>query len=683
MVYNEYIERDIIENINDKSNFIKKKINLKIVVFIILTVILSMQSFSGGLNPFGFVMIGLASVFNVPLLLVFICSLIGMMIASFSINSIISLTLFFVIFTLFTVLINIEGISSKYITLIKLVISCSIVKIINLIFLKDLTAIFSIYEILLVAILYIVFLSGIFVIVNCRKGYIFSEEENIAMLCIIAFLISSLNGINIYGISIMNVIGIMTVMIYGWKNGPILGSASGLIMGLVISAVGQVNPLYIVSLAFSSMIAGLLGKIGRIAVAIGFVLGCIVVNYLSGSFSYFSTTFIEVLIASIPLIFMPKRVQKGLDNFFNINGTLKPSYENLLDYGSDVKNRLNAVSGVFNSLSEVTFIETKEDKDETREVIKKYIEDYVSNNCIDCQNRHECVNKDTLEMSVDYISSKLENSEEINDSMLNIQCNESNNLIKNIKEIYNSMKVMRIIKRKEIENTKKLSKQYKEVSKIISDIAKNIKGVPAKFEKNIKKLREELKLQGFVIYEDDLIVDKNYIEYTFITDILMDIDKQKKEIIAAVSNILEKQMVVKLLLNISKTEKSKIKLVSMSKYGVQTSIAKESKTNETVSGDSYLCMDLETSKYMSAISDGAGSGIQAEKSSKTVINMLEKLLNGGFSESKAIEIVNSIIKMKEDENNFASLDIIIMDLEKAEAEYIKLRSCSYIYFTKW
>lgn len=682
MVYNEYLERDILEDMNQESTITKKIINFKNIVFIVLSIILSMQTLQGGLNPFGYVMMGLASVFNVPLLLVFIASIIGVSVTSFSVTSIISLTLFFIIFTLFTVLINVEGISSKYITLIKLMISCSIVKIINLMFLKDLTLVFSIYEILLVGILYVVFLSGIFVILNVKKGYIYSAEENIAMLCIIAFLVSSLKDVSIYSISIMNIVGIMTVMIYGWKNGPILGATSGLIMGLVISSVGQVNPTYIVSLAFSSMVAGLLGKVGKVAVIIGFGVGVLVVNYLSGSFSYFSTTLIEVLIASIPLIFMPKKIQKSLDNFFNVNGTLRPTYEHLLDYGSDVKNRLDAVSGVFNSLSEMTLIQSKEDKQETREVIQKYIEDYVHNNCLDCLNRHECVNKEKLIISIDYIASKLENGEKIDESMLSFECKSATFLIKNVEEIYNSMKVMRIIKKKEEENNKKISKQYKEVSNIISNIAKTMKNIPAKFEKNVKQLREELKLQGFIIYEDDLVIDKNYIEYTFVTDILTDIDKQKKEIIAAVSNILEKQMVIKLLLNISKTEKSKIKLVSMAKFGVQTSIAKENKTGENVSGDSYLCMDLETSKYMSAISDGVGSGTQAEKSSKTVINMLEKLLNGGFSEDKAIEIVNSIIKMKEDENNFASLDIIIMDLERAEAEYIKLRCGSNIYITK-
>lgn len=673
MLYNEYLEEDILDNDISQTVTTKKSIvSFKTVVFMALSLILSMQTLTGGLNPFGFVMLGLASVFNVPLLAVFISSAVGMVISSFSMSQVIGLTLFFVIFTFLTVMINIEGISRKYSSMIKLILTVSIVKIIDLIFVKDLTFISSIYEILLVAILYVVFLAGMYVILNYKKGYIFSQEENIAVLCIIAFLIAGLKSVNILDISVMNILGIATVLIYGWKNGPIFGCASGLMMGLIIASVGQTNLTYVVTLAFSSMIAGLLGKIGKISVVAGFVVGAVVINYLAGSSSYFTTTLLEILIASVPLLFMPKKLEQKLDSFFNINNTLRSSYDNLLDYGSDVKNRLDAVSGVFSSLSEITLEITNEDKIETREVIKRYIEDYAHNNCLDCNKKNGCMDDENLNLTVDYLASKLESNEEITVDMLNPKCGEASKIIKDIEEIYSSMKIMRILKMKEVESNKKLSKQYKEVSKIISNISKNIKNVPVKAEKNIKGLREELKLHGYMVYEDDLAIDKGYIEYTFVTDILNDIDGQKKEIVKLVSNMLEKPMSIKLLLNISKSERSKIKLVSLPKYNLEVGISKEHKTGETISGDSYLSMDLGLGKYMSAISDGAGSGVEAEKSSRAVINMLEKLLNGGFEKDKAIEIINTIIKMKQDESNFATLDIVIVDLEQADSEYIKL-----------
>lgn len=223
MLYNEYLDEEILEDNIVYTKQVKKNIvSFKTVVFIILSIVLSMQTLKGGLNPFGYVMIGIASIFNVPLLIVFLSSILGMIISSFTITKMLILTMFFVIYTFFTVMINVEGISKKYDAMIKLMFSLAIVEIVNLVFIRDITVISSIYEILLVAILYIVFLSGIYVILNYKKGYVFSQEENIAMLCVFAFLIASFKFTNIFNISVMNILGITCILIYGWKNGPML-----------------------------------------------------------------------------------------------------------------------------------------------------------------------------------------------------------------------------------------------------------------------------------------------------------------------------------------------------------------------------------------------------------------------------------------------------------------------------
>ena len=59
--------------------------------------------------------------------------------------------------------------------------------------------------------------------------------------------------------------------------------------------------------------------------------------------------------------------------------------------------------------------------------------------------------------------------------MLKFNCNNSKIIIDNLYEIYNNMKVTRILKQRELENTEKVSKQYKEVSKLLNTIVDNIK----------------------------------------------------------------------------------------------------------------------------------------------------------------------------------------------------------------
>lgn len=75
-------------------------------------------------------------------------------------------------------------------------------------------------------------------------------------------------------------------------------------------------------------------------------------------------------------------------------------------------------------------------------------------------------------------------------------------------------------------------------------------------------------------------------------------------------------MVIKLILNSSKKEKSKIKVVSTPEFNVQNSVISIAKNGEEVSGDSYLIEELQDLKHISVISDGEGNGRNASKSSK-------------------------------------------------------------------
>ena len=78
---------------------------------------------------------------------------------------------------------------------------------------------------------------------------------------------------------------------------------------------------------------------------------------------------------------------------------------------------------------------------------------------------------------------------------------------------------------------------------------------------------------------------------------------------------------------------------------------------------------------MLAISDGMGSGKKAKKSSKTVINMLEKLLTNGFDKEVSIGLINSSIKLNSNEETYATIDISIIDLANGNVEFVKNAAC--------
>ena len=673
MIYNKYLDNDIDEKVTSIFSTIKKIVNFKNILFMVFALLLSTKTLIGDFRPFNYVLLAVASAFEVPLILVLIASVAGLAIGGYS-SATVMLLIFFLLYNLITAIVNIEGINRKYTVFIKFMASIAILQIVSTFITGDLfTQLFSVLStIVLPGIIYLIVVTGMNVILNIKNGFVYTKEESIAMILTIAILLSSLGSVSVLGFKVVEILALILILIYGWGNGAILGATAGLIIGLSYTCLCDVSMSFVVAIAFSGFISGLLRRFGKIPVIIAFVAGNVYISYYATGMSQINIVICEALIASIVLFLMPKYIERKLDNLFDLTRGLETFKNNLLNPTKEAKEKIGAVSEVFSSLADITVERTKETEEETIEVIKKYILSYVNNTCFACENINECIEKENLDMTAEYLADRLESGEPIEPEMLKFNCKDSKIIINNLYDIYNSMKLMRVLKQKEIENNKKISNQYKEVSKLLNNISENIKEGSLVKDEAQKKLRNELKFYGYNVYEDDFKRDKETIEYTFITDILTNIDKQKKQIVELCSNILEQNMCIKLILNISKTEKSKIKIVSTPKYNIKSEIISYTKTGENISGDSYLQLELQDLRQLSVISDGVGSGESASRSSSTVINMLERLLSGGFDEDKAIEIINSVIKLKGEDELFATLDAAIINEKDAQCYFIKL-----------
>lgn len=140
--------------------------------------------------------------------------------------------------------------------------------------------------------------------------------------------------------------------------------------------------------------------------------------------------------------------------------------------------------------------------------------------------------------------------------------------------------------------------------------------------------------------------------------------KQLKKMSSAIKDIKNEMAVV----TNEKTENKK------AKYKIAVGIAKCKKNDSVISGDNFINVKLDDGKYLLCISDGMGSGEKANKKSKKVINTLEKLLNTGFEKSSAVDMVNSVL-LVDNEEIYATLDVSMIDLLDGSAEFIKVSSC--------
>lgn len=103
-----------------------------------------------------------------------------------------------------------------------------------------------------------------------------------------------------------------------------------------------------------------------------------------------------------------------------------------------------------------------------------------------------------------------------------------------------------------------------------------------------------------------------------------------------------------------------------------TGFARVTEEDETVSGDNYAVLEAERGKLTVMLSDGTGSGEQAAKDSGRVLDLMEKLLEAGYSAQAAVEMVNTALFVTGEDRNHPTLDICSINLYSGECELRKV-----------
>lgn len=103
-----------------------------------------------------------------------------------------------------------------------------------------------------------------------------------------------------------------------------------------------------------------------------------------------------------------------------------------------------------------------------------------------------------------------------------------------------------------------------------------------------------------------------------------------------------------------------------------TGFSRVTEEGETASGDNYAVVEAERGRLTVMLSDGTGSGEQAGKDSGQVLDLMEKLLEAGYSTDTAVEMVNRLLFVMGEDRNHPTLDICDIDLYGGWCELRKI-----------
>ncbi len=237
---------------------------------------------------------------------------------------------------------------------------------------------------------------------------------------------------------------------------------------------------------------------------------------------------------------------------------------------------------------------------------------------------------------------------------------------------------------KKLEETKQnMETQLNNVSDAISGIAHNMENDIKKeveYGEEKRQIIDRLKLKSIVVEElvikkngrffVEIFLDNSQIQEAGDIDYYLQDGDCKNQIEQIVSDILKEKIVV----NQDECVANKVSMLSDDKYVMAIGTASKNKDKQEVSGDNMISTKLKDGKYLVAISDGMGSGEKANQSSIQALNMLESLLLTGFDKNTSMELINTSL-INNGEENFATLDIAIVDLYAGTIEMIKNGAC--------
>ncbi len=105
-------------------------------------------------------------------------------------------------------------------------------------------------------------------------------------------------------------------------------------------------------------------------------------------------------------------------------------------------------------------------------------------------------------------------------------------------------------------------------------------------------------------------------------------------------------------------------------YGAGT-ITKE---DLNIGGDNYLIKDLDTGLFIAALSDGMGSGKKAYNESKDTLDLLDKITSFEVNPNTSINILNTFYSLKENMDQYATLDFLEINKCSGEGILFKMGS---------
>lgn len=528
---------------------------------------------------------------------------------------------------------------------------------------------------------YFIFRFSIPVISGMAGKVALDGEEAVSAGLTAALAVSGLGTLQLFGFSLRNILCVLLVLFYSFKCSAGAGAATGAAVGLIIGTSAGFTPSTAGAYALCGMLAGILSVLGKAGSALGLILGnMILAIYFNGPVET-ALYLRDVLAASVIFFIVPGSLADRLTAPF---AGKSPGIADRESYSRRIRDltaeRLRKFADAFMALSR-SFGETARNSvpggKHDINVLFDRVADRICRDCSLCLHCWERSFYDTYQVMFRIVESleargRIEESD-IPDDFIG-KCPRIDDFVNAVNNMYELFKVGVVWKSRISESRSVIGRHFEGMSRVIGNLAEEIDTDISFMTPLEDAISAALKKEGVRVVE--VVAYKGLwgkYEINVRHASCGGARKCAEMIDRIVSETADRRM---MRCDEGCTAYSGgecvLKYVEAENLRITTGVARMPKYGSRVSGDSFSFMEGVGGKYTLALSDGMGTGQSASVQSRAAVDMLESFLESGFDKEMAVNLINSVLVLKSEEEAACTMDIAMIDLSGGETEFIKI-----------
>lgn len=541
------------------------------------------------------------------------------------------------------------------------------------------------FEAVLAAVTNMIFAYGLPAALGRKGGSVLTNEEVISLGLVTVVALAGTAGLPGGAMNPGSVLNRYLVLLLALAGGGGLGAAMGVLAATVGTIVGTVRPEGISILGFAGLLSGLLREAGKPGVALGYLVGELVLSlYLVpdhltptyflapaaalGLFAVTPRSWIREIAALVPGTREQRVRQESYEGHLR-----RVAGERLADFGQ-------IFAELAASFREVAA--TARTKEENR--LNTLFSTLTAKVCETCHLYRTCWETEffkTYQSTWDLLALAETHGGLVQEDIppgIRRRCRHLPELLTTINYLFDTYRINMQWQRR-LENEREMvSAQLAGMAQVIKNLADELKVDVRALEDEVQVIKEELARHELSVETVEVWQSSTGQPEVFLSGLSCPGGRECVTLVSAVlSQALGRPMRVRPLscTLASGCRECRLKATTAPTYRFVAAGFSRAKKEGDVSGDSFRALELPDGRQALILSDGMGSGAKAAEESQATVRLLEKLLAAGLDQGLVLKTLNSILALRSTEERFATLDLALLDPYLGEVEFIKVGSC--------